>query len=125
MITKRPMQRDMFTGNLVKGKPKIGRGNHILLKPLEGEQYAIPGMAHFAGTGPEGKRCSQCLFCRDLPYWGRGRWNDPLLCGKLADAPPTKIEKDVCSKAAELYDGIVQIGGIQFENACRYFVAKE
>lgn len=31
-ITHKPMQRDMFTGELTDKKPKSGNGSHVVLK---------------------------------------------------------------------------------------------
>lgn len=119
LVRKKPMQRDLFTGNLVR-PPKAGRGDHILLKQGDHEPVAIPGMAHFLGSGPEGKRCHQCTHCQDLPLWGKNR-TTPELAGQKETTPPKRIEKNACAKAAELYDGTVQKGGVQFNAACKYF----
>jgi len=119
-VLKRPMQRDLFTGNLVRTKPKAERGDHVLLKRPDDEPVAIPGMAHFAGTGPEGKRCSHCSLCRDISVWGR----DFISADKASlkdGTPPRRVEVNACAKAAELYDGHVQKGGIQHNPACKYF----
>ena len=59
-VVRKPMQRDMFTGELVDKKPKAGNGSHIRLKPTGLERPAVPGMASWAGGGPEGKRCGEC-----------------------------------------------------------------
>lgn len=119
LVRKKPMQRDLFTGNLVR-PPKAGRGDHILLKRDDAEPVAIPGMAHFAATGPEGKRCRDCAHCRDMPMWGKNK-SSPALAGRKDTDEPKRIEKDACAKAAELYDGTVQRGGIQFNLSCKYF----
>lgn len=119
----KPMQRDMFTGNLVKTKPRAGRGDHILLKQEPGERPAIPGMAFFAGTGPEGKRCQHCRFCMDIPTWGRQKFTSPARAGRLPSEPPRVIE-NACTKAADMLDGKAQPGDIQFNPACKYFEPK-
>lgn len=59
-IEKKPMQRDLFTGELVLKPPKIGRGDHIKLKSFPGEKPRVPGMASWAGDGPKDKYCYQC-----------------------------------------------------------------
>jgi hypothetical protein len=59
-IRRKPMQIDLLTGELVTGKPKSGNGSHIQLKRLGIERPAVPGMASWAGGGPEGKRCRDC-----------------------------------------------------------------
>lgn len=61
-VRLKPMQRDMFTGELVDKPPKRGNGRHIALKPVGMERPAIPGMASWAGGGPEGKRCKDCAY---------------------------------------------------------------
>lgn len=63
-VKKKPMQRDLFTGELVTGRLKRGRGDHIKLTSFEGEKAYVPGMASWANTGPQG------LYCRDCAYWG-------------------------------------------------------
>lgn len=118
----KPMQRDMFTGNLVKTKPRAGRGDHIVLKDVPGMPSAIPGMAHFAGTGPAGKRCRHCAHCRDIAVWGRD-FMSPSAAAQKDDTAARRIERNACAKAAELYDGHVQKGGIQMNEACKYFEA--
>jgi len=124
MITKRPMQRDLFTGNLIATRPKAGRGGHVLLKAGPDEKYPVPGMAHFAGTGPAGKRCQHCTHCQDIPVWGRDR-PTPALAWRKDDEPCRRVEHNACRKACELYDNHVQRGGINFESACKYFEPRE
>lgn len=63
-IKKKPMQRDLFTGELVTNKIKRGRGNHIKLTSFPGERPYVPGMASWANTGPVGR------YCRDCKYFG-------------------------------------------------------
>lgn len=62
----RPMQRDMFTGELTDKKPKAGNGSHIRLAGAETQPPAVPGMASFAGTGPKGKYCRDCAAFGDV-----------------------------------------------------------
>lgn len=120
-VRRKPLQKDMFTGNYVRAKPKAGHGDHIVLKADETEPVKVPGMAYFAGTGPAGKRCFECDHCRDLPMYGRKRAMTKLAAGVNEDAQPRRIEENACRKAAELYGDVVQIGGIQFNQACKYF----
>lgn len=61
-VKKRPMQRDLFTGELVTKPIKRGNGRHIKLKSVPGEKPHVAGMASWAGTGPEGKYCRDCDF---------------------------------------------------------------
>lgn len=121
LIRKKPMQRDMFTGNLVKTKPKSGRGDHIVLKDDGLGLVKVPGMAHFSGSGPKGKRCSDCQHLGDLPCFGRKRQLTREGAGLKEDTNPRRIEENACRKAAEMYEGVVQIGGINHELACKYF----
>lgn len=120
LVRRKPMQRDLFAGNLVRSAPKAGKGDHVLLKRPDDEPVAVPGMAHFAGTGPEGKRCSQCLHCQDVSVWGRD-FTSPEKAGLKEGTPPRRIEFNACAKAADLYDGHAQKGGIQHNPACKYF----
>lgn len=120
-IRRKPMQRDMFTGNLVSKPPKAGRGDHIVLKRESTEPTVVPGMAHFPGTGPEGKRCQHCAHFGDIPAFGRQGRTTRELAELKEDTQPRRIEKDACRKCADLYDGFVQKGGIRFQPACKYF----
>lgn len=124
-IKRKPMQIDMFTGNLVRTKPKTGKpdGSHVVLKD-DDAPIAIPGMAHFAGAGPEGKRCYQCDHCRDLPAFGKKYVLTREQAGLNSDAQPRKIETNACRKAAMLFKGVVQRGGIHLSMACKYFVER-
>lgn len=123
-IRRHAMQIDMFTGNLVKTKPKAGKsdGSHILLKD-DDKPPAVPGMAHFAGTGPEGKRCFQCRHCGDLPAYGKRGYMTRELAALSEKAQPRKVEENACRKAAEMFEGVVQRGGIHHNRACKYFEA--
>lgn len=124
MITRKPMQRDLFSGALVAKPPKAGRGQHVLLKHNEGDKYPVPGMAHFAGTGPEGSRCQQCHHLDNIKVWQRRGdvpHDTPQRAGYAAGKPHRRVETNACRKACEMYDGVVQPGGIDFESACKYF----
>jgi hypothetical protein len=105
-VIKKPMQRDLFTGELAK-KPKRGSGRHIKLRAEANEttRRVVPGMAHFPGTGPEGKYCRDCEYLQDIEYKRRGQ--------KL-------VMHDACRKAMELL-GRVQPGLISIQSSCRYF----
>lgn len=59
-IRRKPVQIDLLTGELIARKRKSGNGSHIKLKSLGIERPAVPGMASWAGGGPEGKRCKDC-----------------------------------------------------------------
>ncbi len=127
-ITRKPMQRDLFSGALVTKRPKSGRGNHVLLKHNEGDKYPVPGMAHFAGTGPEGRRCQHCRFLEDIPVWQRRGdlpYSTPAKAGYDATKEPRRYEANACRKACEMSDGLVRPGGIEFESACKYFEPRE
>lgn len=80
-------------------------------------------MAHFAGSGPDGKRCYQCRFLEDISVWGANK-SSPSQAGQKDGTPPKRIQHNACRKACEMYDGIVQPGGIEYEAACKYFEAK-
>lgn len=120
-VRRRPVQIDLLTGNLVPKKIKIARGdNHIRLKSEPGEKSRVPGMAHFAGTGPEDKRCQHCKHLADIPVWRRD-CSTPQMAGYGADREPKRIELNACRKACEMYEGRVQRGGLEYESACKYF----
>jgi hypothetical protein len=55
------LQRDLFTGEWQAKPPKRGRSCHVRLTKLDGEKPAVPGMASYAGEGPAGARCRDCL----------------------------------------------------------------
>lgn len=118
-VSFRPMQRDLFTGELVTKKIKPGSGDHILLKNNDGPRL-VRGMAHFPATGPQDKRCSDCRYLQDIPVWGRGKMT-PQEAGYQSDKQPKFIEINACMKAALLMERQVQCGGIQHELACKYF----
>lgn len=59
-ITKKPMQRDLFTGELVVKSPKRGNGHHVKLRHDGGDRAAVAGMASYAGEGPHDRRCRDC-----------------------------------------------------------------
>lgn len=108
-VRRKPMQGDLLTGEFAVKAPKNGRGSHVRLHRNFTEPVIAPGMAHFPGTGPEGKHCRDCEHFGDLPVKGR-KW--------------TGIEKDACAKARDI-TGAVQRGGIGTNRACRYFVERE
>lgn len=110
--------RDLFTGELRPLFLKPGTGRHIRLKRPPGEQTAIPGMAHFEGSGPEGKYCRDCFYLGDIPV------TPPK--GSLRTVP--RIEHDACWRAKHLMGGQALPGGLGARRACKYFgepVAKE
>src|SRR5262245_4733293 len=56
------LQGDLFTGKWQAERPKRGNGSNILLKPVDGQKPAVPGMASYAGEGPEGQYCKDCAY---------------------------------------------------------------
>ncbi|GEP60935.1 hypothetical protein [Reyranella soli] len=58
---KQPQQRDLFSGEWHVERPKRGNGFHIRLKPVEGEKPIVAGMASYAGEGPAGTYCRDCV----------------------------------------------------------------
>lgn len=123
-VKRKPMQIDLLTGNLVPRPPKAGNGNHVLLKSAPDEKRKVAGMAYFAATGPEGKRCQHCRHLQDIPVWGKDHMT-PEAANKKPDTRPRRVEADACKLAAEFMERRVQPGGIQFEPACKYFEAAE
>lgn len=66
----------------------------------------VPGMAHFAGTGPKGATCRGCVFLKDLP-----------------DPNSPHFHRSRCERYFQLTG---QIGG-RIEGglkACRYFESR-
>lgn len=116
VFRRKPLQRDLFTGELVTSKIRKGMGDHIKLTHGADRQLtAIPGMAHFAGTGPARKYCQDCAHCQDLPVYRGGKYTS------TTTAAPLRYETGACRKAADLYDGKVQKGGIGANAACMFF----
>jgi hypothetical protein len=106
-VDKKPLQRDLFTGELVK-PPKRGDGHHIKLKREGRERAAVPGMASYAGEGPYGR------FCRDCHWYGTIRLTRPdldtvenaigacaLWAQRMGHATPTvKSDISLCNSCA-------------------------
>lgn len=61
-VRRKPRYVDMFSGEVSETPPKRGNGSHIALKPLGIERPAVPGMASWAGGGPDGMRCKDCVY---------------------------------------------------------------
>lgn len=61
-VKRKAMQIDLLSGEISDRAPKRGNGSHVKLKPLGIERPAVPGMASWAGSGPEGKRCQDCAY---------------------------------------------------------------
>lgn len=103
----KPMQRDLFTGELVKS-PKRGDGRHVKLKREGHERAAVPGMASYAGEGPHGR------VCRDCHWYGTVRVTRPDLdtvenaigvCALWAQrmghaAPSANVDISLCNSCA-------------------------
>lgn len=109
-VVFKPMQRDMFTGELSDKRPKAGNGSHIQLKPIGIERPHIPGMASWAGGGPEGK------YCRDCQHFGAVAILRP-------DTEMTEKRSTACSLAARRQGRLVQ-GRVDISTsaACDQFV---
>lgn len=63
--------------------------DHLTASPIDTFARAShPGMAHFAGTGPRGKTCRECLFFNHGPHDYRAKNGkhrgliEPSTCGK-------------------------------------------
>lgn len=56
------LQGDLFTGEWQAKPPKRGNGSHVQLKEREGERAVVPGMASYAGQGPTGSYCRDCVY---------------------------------------------------------------
>jgi len=78
--------------------------DHLTRSPIDyAARISYPGMAHFAGTGPDGK------YCRDCIHWDR-RPDDRTIVAKPAP----------CKKYSKMMRGIGKnVPGSAF--ACKYF----
>jgi hypothetical protein len=56
------LQGDLFTGEWQTKPPKRGGGSHVRVKEQEGEKAIVPGMASYAGEGPAGSYCQDCVY---------------------------------------------------------------
>lgn len=68
---------------------KDSLSDHLTASPVDTlARISHPGMAHFAGTGPHGKTCRECLFWKHGPHDYRaknGKYRgliEPATCGK-------------------------------------------
>ena len=81
-------------------------GNHNLTAASVEQAQTAPGMAHFAGTGPNGKTCGQCEF-----------WGYQVQQGKLVKFQfRCKKYKELTTKNGSIIPGLTL--------ACRYFEEK-
>lgn len=115
LVRRKPMQRDLFTGELSDKKPKAGNGKHIRLHSNHNESIKAPGMAYFPATGPVGRTCGECVHLQDLHRSKTGR-----LLPSERHPQFHQTEGNACKKAAEI-TGTVQRGDLQFNRACKYF----
>jgi hypothetical protein len=118
-IRRLPVQIDLFVDTPSVTPPKRGRGaKHVRLY----DQAVIPaGMAHFAGGGPDRRYCQNCRFYGDLPVWLNGRVEKAR---GSREETPKRVVKDACAKAAQLFGGVAQLGGIGPCRSCKYFKEK-
>jgi hypothetical protein len=76
---------------------------HLSETPQEAAQRraVVPGMAHFAGSGPRGSTCAQCDFQMTTKKAGES------LCAKVAASKrvPFPSSSAVCNKFAEVRRG--------------------
>jgi hypothetical protein len=124
-IRHKPRQGDSFTGQFDVRPPRKGNGRHVPLTGKEGEPTKAIGMAHFPGTGPERTYCRECKYCQDIDVFPGGRYRKPRHPSGADNVPPIRTKREACMKAAQLFDGIVQRGGIGFNRSCRHFEEKE
>jgi hypothetical protein len=94
-------------------EPKRARTNPLhLIEDTYGEAAAegFCGMAHFAGTGPEGETCRTCA------HWTPDSGRHSYVTG-IKQIKPCR-----CAKFAQLMRG--KLGGVipHFARACRYFM---
>ena len=64
--TSNALQGDLLSGEWLPKPSRRGSGHHIRLKPLGADQRTVvPGMADFAGEGPDGTYCRDCNHFAD------------------------------------------------------------
>jgi len=88
---------------------------HLTSSPVDAFARAShPGMAHFAGTGPAGKSCRECVFWKHEPHAYRAK------NGKYGGA----IKPAVCMKYQQI---TLQEGSPVPDEAraCKYFEQKD
>lgn len=81
--------------------------DHLTAAPVDAlARASFPGMAHFAGTGPRGKTCRECLFWKHGAHDYRskaGKYRgliEPASCGKyraITLSEGSKIPDDAAS----------------------------
>ena len=81
-------------------------GNQDLTEINAEQAQSVPGMAHFAGTGPNGKTCGQCEF------WGYQRETKKGLKFQFS----CKKYNQITGKNGSIIPGLTL--------ACRYFDEK-
>lgn len=111
-VRRIPRDVDMFTGEVVTKPSKRGNGSHVKLKPVGIEKPVVPGMASYAGEGPQGKRCEDCR------WFGRVTVRRP-------DGDSTHEEADeACVRAAQLLGRVPAMRThIKLCAACKFFTA--
>lgn len=118
-VKYKPMQRDMFTGELMERPPKRGNGSHIALKPIGIEKPTVPGMADYAGEGPTGK------YCRDCRHFGEVAVQRPN--GLTQEIGTVEMSRGGCSIWASRMGHASPIGGkgVELCGACKLFEDRE
>ncbi len=85
---------------------------HVLPPEIEAQHRAsVPGMAHFALTGPAGRTCRECV------NWGRGKKKFARDCG---DLKPCR-----CAKFRSLMHGVEGDGVPHDTPSCKFFAARD
>lgn len=114
-VKHKPMQRDMFTGELSDRPPKRGSGAHIVLKPIGIEKPFVPGMADYAGEGPDGKYCRECM------HFGEVAVQRPN--GYTTEVGTVEMNRAGCSIWAQRMGHASPVGGqaIDVCKACKLF----
>lgn len=82
------------------------------------QAQVVPGMAHFAGTGPAGKHCDSCAF---YGYWRKRaeRWDDRL---------QQFTRRTYCYGGCEKFWKLTGSHGpavSKSNKACKYYINKE
>jgi hypothetical protein len=114
-VKYKPSQRDMFTGEISEKPPKRGNGSHIILKPIGIEKPTVPGMADYAGEGPDGK------YCRDCSHYGEVAVQRPN--GYVEEVGTVEMNRGGCVIYASRmgHSSVVAAKSIELCNACKLF----
>lgn len=67
-----------------------GMGDRLLTGQTLAQSQSYPGMAHFAGTGPKGRQCKDCIFATK-PTKSKG--HPVIACTKYKQLTKDKVDR--------------------------------